>query len=145
MPNTIIRQAISVDDKFLRAGIETFWLDDTGYETGQFLIAEVSGERAGFGRVREHESCSEMCTLGVVEALRQKNVATDLIKALIQKAEKKSALYLVCVIPGLFIPLGFSIVSEYPEPIKEKLERCETTMSVAEKYVVMKYSFTSKV
>jgi N-acetylglutamate synthase-like GNAT family acetyltransferase len=134
-----IRTALEEDRTYLLDKIEEFWIDGTAFQTGQFLIAEREGIRVGIGRIREHGNCSELCTLGVEEGARRKGVATLLIKALTQKATLPDSLYLVCIIPSLFEPLGYKIVSEYPDAIAEKLKRCETEMSVPEKYVVMKY------
>ncbi len=134
-----IRIAEEKDRSYLVDGIERFWLDDAGLEIHQFLIAEEGDVKLGFGRVREHQECSEMCTLGVEENARKKGTGSSLIKALTEKAIQKNKLYLVCIIPHLFEPLGFEIVSEYPEPMADKLRRCETYLSVPEKYVVMKY------
>lgn len=134
-----IRPARPGDEAYLREKINEFWLDDAGFATQQFLIAERGEKRLGFCRLREHEACSEMCTLGVEEEARGQGVGARLIRGLTEKALKRHELYLVCIIPEFFVPLGFYITEHYPEPMADKLRRCETELSVPEKYVVMKY------
>jgi N-acetylglutamate synthase-like GNAT family acetyltransferase len=78
-----------------------------------------------------------MCSLGVLTKERNKGIA----KLLIQHRIKNSTqpLYLVCIIPELFTPFGFKIVTEYPTEIKNKLDYCIHDLVVEEEYVVMKY------
>lgn len=139
MEGVKIRGADDADTEFLMKGIKEFWLDGAGFLATQFLIAEKDGKRIGFGRIREHADCNELCTLGVLEKERNKGVGRMLIKALTEKAGRQRELYLVCIIPPLFEPLGFEIVNTYPASMADKLYRCETELSVPEKYVVMKF------
>lgn len=104
----------------------------------QFLVAKENNEVLGFGRIREYNDCSELCSLGVTEPKRLQGIGKQLVKELILKAHKP--LYLVCIIPEFFIPFGFQVVSEYPYALEEKLLYCTSELVVPEKYVVMKYN-----
>lgn len=117
--------------------METFELDNRELNIEQFLIAEIKEELIGFGRIRMRESCSELCSLGVIESERMKGVGKQLVLSLIQKS--KAPLYLVCIIPSFFEPLGFIVVDEFPDAMQEKLNYCTSELIVPEKYVVMKY------
>ena len=117
-----LRAAEIKDEKRIRELIALFELDGAGFEIQQFIIAEKNGEIKGIGRVREHVDCSKACTLGILHEERKKGLALALMKDMIQKAQRKDSLYLVCIIPEFFYPLGFEIVNEpWPEKIKEKL------------------------
>lgn len=117
--------------------IALFELDNRGLEAAQFIIAANGHEISGFGRIRKYATCSELCSLGVVEPRRNKGIGSRLVKELSGKVT--GPLYLVCIIPGFFEPLGFYVVNEYPLEIKDKLEYCISVLSVTEPYVVMKY------
>ena len=112
-------------------------LDDRELHSAQFVAATSSGMLSGFGRIRHYKSCSELCSLGVIEPQRHKGIGRLLVNRLIAKASEP--LYLVCIIPGFFEPLGFRIIHEYPAEIRDKLEYCREALSVPEEYVVMRY------
>ncbi|MFL5751931.1 MAG: GNAT family N-acetyltransferase [Bacteroidia bacterium] len=140
MPKQQLEVAISQAQKSDLAGIKKhiaeFRLDDEGLEPSQFLLAKYRNELVGFGRIREYENCSELCSLGVIEPERNKGVGSLLTNHLIKKA--KQELYLVCIIPDFFIPHHFTVTKTYPAALADKLFRCETSLAVPEKYVVMK-------
>ncbi len=115
--------------------ISQFELDDRSLHHSQFLVALQNNAIIGFGRIREHEECSELCSLGVIHPERNKGVGCALTKALIAKA--KQPLYLVCIIPEFFTPLGFKVCAKYPAPLQEKLNYCTNELVVPETYVVM--------
>ncbi|HWY35748.1 MAG TPA: GNAT family N-acetyltransferase [Nitrosopumilaceae archaeon] len=127
--------AALVDMKEVNIYINDFRLDDDGIKHEQFLIARSNNNIVGFGRIREYPNCSELCTLGVIFPERLKTIGSQLVLELIKKAEKK--VYLVCTIPDFFAPFGFKITDNYPQVIAKKLFRCETILTVPEKYVVM--------
>ena len=117
--------------------IQKFELDDRALEQYQFLGAKENDELLGFGRIRKHDNCSELCSLGVTEPKRLQGIGKELVKQLILIAEQP--LYLVCIIPDFFTPFGFKVVAEYPEAMQEKLSYCTSELIVPEKYMVMKY------
>lgn len=117
--------------------IGQFELDERGLQSTQFLVALSEDTLLGFGRIRNYDGCSELCSLGVVEPQRHKGIGSQLVQKLIQKAQLP--LYLVCIIPEFFEPLGFKHTAEYPRELGEKLDYCREALSVPEEYVVMKY------
>lgn len=118
--------------------IHEYELDDRELKQDQFIAAFRQNELVGFGRIREHQDCSELCSLGVITNERRKGIGRTLVKALIDKAS--APLYLVCIIPDFFEPLHFQIISEeIPLSIKDKINYCTSELVVPEKYVAMKY------
>ena len=132
----IIQPCSDLHFEAVRACIKEFELDNRQLEQHEFLIALYNNKLAGFGRIREHNNCSEMCSLGIVAPARSKGIGKKLVKALAQKARQD--LFLVCIIPGYFAELGFYETKEYPAAIKNKLDYCTDNLPVHEKYVVMK-------
>ncbi|MDZ4663861.1 MAG: GNAT family N-acetyltransferase [Bacteroidota bacterium] len=116
--------------------IHQFELDDRSLHYSQFLLALENKTIIGFGRIREHINCSELCSLGVIEPERNKGVGLALTKALARKAKK--SVYLVCIIPEFFKILGFRLCDTYPEELLNKLHYCTHELIVPETYVVMK-------
>ena len=117
--------------------IRQFELDDRQLHHQQFLAGFIQKELVGFGRLRTHDTCTELCSLGVAEPQRFKGIGTQLVKELIAKATKP--LYLVCIIPDYFKPFGFSRVNSYPAELQDKLDYCTAELLVPETYVVMKH------
>jgi N-acetylglutamate synthase-like GNAT family acetyltransferase len=115
--------------------IGEFCLDGRYSHKEEFLTLSINSKLVAFGRIREHQEVSEMCTLGVIENQRKKGYAKTLVNALMQKATQP--IYLVCTIPSFFESLGFYICENYPEVIHDKLQYCNDSLSVKEKYVVM--------
>ncbi len=116
--------------------ISQFELDNRDLKAEEFLVAVSGNELLGFGRIREYATCSELCSLGVVEPYRFKHIGTELSKALINKA--KSELFLVCIIPEFFERLGFGVVKDFPSELADKLDFCIALLAVPEEYCVMK-------
>lgn len=129
-------QATEDDFDFIVEHVKKFDLDDRQMHYSQFTIAKRNNKIVGFGRIRKHNGCDEFCSLGVIEDDRHHGVARALIEARIKIATQP--IYLVCIIPEMFIPLGFVVVTEYPREIKNKLEYCISALAVPEPYVVMK-------
>ena len=133
-----ITRATEQDFDFIKKHIRLFDLDNRDLQFQQFTVAKLNDEILGFGRIREHNTCSEFCSLGVVEAYRKQGIAKalilDSIKQLLQP------LYLCCIIPELFEPLGFVIVKGYPSEMLDKLNYCTNELVVEEPYVVMALS-----
>ncbi len=115
--------------------IQVFELDNRQLKPEDFLIALMDDALVGFGRVREYADCSELCSLGVTEPHRCKGIGSALVQALAQKAQQP--LYLVCIIPPFFEPLGFATCTHYPTAMQQKLDYCSSALPVAEAYVVM--------
>lgn len=136
--NFTIHTCTSNQFQIIKKYISQFELDDRSLSHEQFLVATQSNQILGFGRIREYENCSELCSLGVIEPERNKGIGKALTNALITKV--KQPLYLVCIIPEFFEPLGFAICDTYPSPLQNKLDYCTNELVVPETYVVMKHS-----
>lgn len=142
MPSTIVINTPDQSDfESIKKHIADFELDDRALEKEQFLVAKQVDRMVGFGRIREYNGCSELCSLGVIEPERNKGIGKEITKKLIQQARKE--LFLVCIIPDFFKPMGFAEVSSYPRELGDKLHYCTSELVVPETYVVMKYSSLS--
>ncbi|MBA3681998.1 MAG: GNAT family N-acetyltransferase, partial [Bacteroidetes bacterium] len=97
---------------FIKDHIEKFELDNRDLQNEQFLVVKDNNEITAFGRIKKHNSCDELCSLGVIEPKRLKGIGKRLSFDLIKKSLQP--LYLVCIIPQFFEPLGFKIVNTYP-------------------------------
>ena len=115
--------------------IREFELDNRGLQQQEFTAAYRDGELVGFGRLRSHADCTELCSLGVVTDHRKQGIGKAIVAELIRRAP--ATLYLVCIIPGYFLPFGFVIVQNYPAAIKNKLQYCTSELVVPESYTAM--------
>lgn len=126
----------SVDEfKQICLFIKEYELDDRDLKQEQFTIALCDDVLLGFGRLRKHTNCLELCSLGVVAAFRNKGIGKALVNKLLENFTKN--IYLVCIIPDFFIPFGFREVKEYPTSIQNKIEYCTQELKVPEPYVAM--------
>jgi len=116
--------------------IHEFELDDRSLNRQQFIAAFRGNELVGFGRLRDHSDCTELCTLGVITQYRRQGIGKAIVAELVRISP--SNLFLVCIIPEFFTPFGFAIVNEYPAPLLNKLNYCTSELVVPETYVVMK-------
>lgn len=115
--------------------IHEFDLDNRGLQKEQFTAAFRDTELVGFGRLREHEDCTELCSLGVVTQHRRKGIGKAIVQELIRRADR--SLYLACIIPEFFTPFGFRIMNKFPDSIGDKLNYCMHELAVPESYVAM--------
>jgi N-acetylglutamate synthase-like GNAT family acetyltransferase len=119
----------------IRNYIEQFELDDRDLKQEEFTAAFRENELVGFGRLRFHSDCTELCSLGVVTQYRRKGIGKGVVKELIKRAEKN--IHLVCIIPEYFSPFGFQIAENFPASIQNKIDYCTSELVVPEKYVAM--------
>ncbi|MCX6296356.1 MAG: GNAT family N-acetyltransferase [Bacteroidetes bacterium] len=115
--------------------IQVFELDDRVLQQHEFIAAFRNDELFGFGRLRQHADCIELCSLGVVTKHRRQGIGKAIVAELIKKSN--SSIYLVCIIPDFFAPFGFQIIGTYPTAIQDKLNYCTQELIVPETYVVM--------
>lgn len=128
----------SVEDfELIKHYIAEFELDNRDLRIEQFTVAKQNAVLLGFARIRKHNGCDEFCSLGVVEKERQNGIAKLLTEHAINTSSQP--LYLVTIIPEFFETLGYQIVNEYPPEMQNKLNYCNSELSVPEKYVVMTY------
>ncbi len=134
-PKLLISACSAQQFEEVKKHITNFELDDRALVTEEFLVATLENNLVGFGRIREFETCSELCSLGVIEPERYKGIGSTLTLHLLKKAKNK--LFLVCIIPDFFKPLGFEICVQFPKELKDKLNYCNQNLPVSETYVVM--------
>jgi len=133
-----IHQSSFEDFEQITQFVRQFELDNRDLQRAQFLVAkDVNQKIIGFGRIRKYNDCDELCSLGVIEAHRNKGIAKKIVEALINIATPP--IYLVCIIPHYFEKSGFKIVTEFPTEISHKLNYCTFELIVPEEYVVMRY------
>jgi N-acetylglutamate synthase-like GNAT family acetyltransferase len=131
----ILRKPNSGDFQLICDYIREFELDNRDLQPGQFTAAFRNSELVGFGRLRKHIDCIELCSLGVIAPLRRKGIGKAIVNDLIKNLSPK--IYLVCIIPEFFSPFGFEITTVYPVSIKSKVNYCSEELVVPETYVVM--------
>lgn len=124
------------DFELIRQCIHAFELDERELKKEEFCAAVEQQELRGFGRLRQHPDCTELCSLGVITPHRNKGIGKAITAALIRK-QPYTTIYLVCIIPHFFTPFGFKEVSSFPASIKEKLDYCTQSLPVPEPYVAM--------
>lgn len=121
----------------VKVHLSEFELDDREIKKEQFLIVKKDDTLVAFCRMRKHKGCDELCSLGVIPSNRGNGYAKLLLRELISRSDQP--LYLACIIPQFFEPLGFQTTNEYPVELSDKLNYCSSELMVPEKYVVMRY------
>ncbi len=116
--------------------IREYELDNRDLQQQQFTVAIRENKLVGFGRLRTHPDCMELCSLGVVTDYRKQGIGKAIVQELIKKAIH--SIYLVCIIPDFFKPFGFRETEKYPASILDKKKYCNSELVVPERYVVMK-------
>lgn len=130
-----IRKPTDKEFKRICLFISEFELDNRDLKKEQFIVALRDNELLGFGRLREHTDCLELCSLGVVASYRRQGIGKAIVAKLIENFSKN--IYLVCIIPDFFIPFGFQKVKTFPISIQNKIEYCASELVVPETYVAM--------
>ena len=119
----------------IKQHIQDFELDDRHLQQHEFIAAFREEELLGFGRLRRHSDCTELCSLGVITQHRKQGIGKSIVEALIKQS--KQPIHLVCIIPEYFIPFGFKIIEKFPLAMQDKLDYCTQELIVPETYVVM--------
>jgi N-acetylglutamate synthase-like GNAT family acetyltransferase len=133
-----IRQPDEKELEEVKRYVEEFWLDNDNMLKEQFRILLYQGKLAAFGRLRVKEDSTELCTLGVIDELRNQGLGRAMVNALVTEAG--GIVYVVSVIPEFFSKVGFVQVNEYPHSISKKYKLCSTEYVVEDPYVVMRYN-----
>lgn len=116
--------------------IQEFELDNRELKSEEFVAAFRDAVLVGFGRIRLHSDCAELCSLGVVTNYRRKGIGKAIVNRLTEMSPDN--LFLVCIIPEYFIPLGFEQTTIFPDSINNKIDYCTNELVVQEDYVAMK-------
>ncbi|HSY75265.1 MAG TPA: GNAT family N-acetyltransferase [Bacteroidia bacterium] len=124
MSRVIIREPNDAELIHIKSFLKEYGLDDSGISKEQFKILLYDNELAAFGRLKKHDDCIELSSVGVIKEYRSKKLGEAIIKSFLSEA--KQDIYLVTVIPGFFSKMGFKEVKEYPASLKYKSENfCE--------------------
>jgi N-acetylglutamate synthase-like GNAT family acetyltransferase len=134
----ILKQPDALAFKQICDYINEFELDNRALQKDEFIGAYRNDKLVGFVRIRKHTDCNELCSLGVTTNERRKGIGKALVNALIKK--EPNNLYLVCIIPDFFGPLGFFETVKFPASIQDKIDYCSNELVVPENYVAMKFN-----
>ena len=119
----------------IKQHVHDFELDDRNLQQHEFIAAFREEEVLGFGRLRHHSDCIELCSLGVITQHRKQGIGKSIVELLINQSSQ--SIHLVCIIPEYFIPFGFKIIEKFPAAMQDKLDYCTQELIVPETYVVM--------
>lgn len=150
-----VRDAKNREEVWLLDHIESMGLDDTAFRSRDYVVAidEVSGEKAGFGRIRIHKvndessadtdtdadrtdtrtrGVCELTSIGVLEEWRGQGVGAHVIERLIEYAgdEQFDTVYSLTGGSAYLAQFGFRRINadHLPEPLRERLsEKRERT------------------
>ena len=130
-----VQQATTSDFETIKLCIADFSLDDTTIASDQFIVLKENDNLVGFGRIKKHDDCEELSSIGVLNAHRNKGAGSVLVKELIKRCQSKSV-YLATVIPDYFTPFGFKKTIEIPDSIREKISICHDVCHAEEVHVM---------
>lgn len=102
----------------------SFNLDCSDLHPGQFLIARVNNKMAGFVRIKKHDDCTELSTLGVLPEYRSQGLGEILVNRILKQTASEK-IYILTVIPSYFSKLGFHTTDHIPDSLKPKKEDCK--------------------
>jgi N-acetylglutamate synthase-like GNAT family acetyltransferase len=137
MNNMQVNVADCNDEDFplIKDYINRYELDNREMAPEQFLTVKGPNGLKAFGRVRAYGAFSEICSIGVLENKRGAGYGKKVTEALINRSV--GPLYVVTVIPEFFKRMGFSLCSDYPREIADKLYYCLKDLPVEAEYVVL--------
>jgi N-acetylglutamate synthase-like GNAT family acetyltransferase len=141
-----VRDAKNREEVWLLDHIESMGLDDTAFRSRDYVVAidEVSGEKAGFGRIRVHKVADgrenesepsgvcELTSIGVLEGWRGQGVGAHVVERLLEYAgdEGFDTVYSLTGESAYLAQFGFRRIDteQLPEPLRERLsEKRERT------------------
>lgn len=133
--------------QIVKQHIKEMQLDNRMLAAEQFVVSLLQNDVIGFGRLRNYSLCSEIGSIGVLTKYRGKGVGKKIVTKLIENfyainRNRKKELYVVTIIPAYFQKFGFRVIEDpWPKEIVDKYSYCTKSLSVPEKYVVMKLKF----
>jgi N-acetylglutamate synthase-like GNAT family acetyltransferase len=110
-------------------------LDNRDLKQQEFIAAFFHDQLVGFGRLRQHTDCVELCSLGIIPDHQGKGIGKAIVSHLINSINQ--TIYLVCIIPEFFSQFGFKEVEKFPGSIENKINYCTKELIVPETYVAM--------
>ncbi|MDG5761242.1 GNAT family N-acetyltransferase [Natronococcus sp. A-GB1] len=130
-----VRDAKNREEVWLLDHIESMGLDDTAFRSRDYVVAvdEVSGQKAGFGRIRIHrtdpeeEGPTEVCELtsiGVLEGWRDQGVGAHVVERLLEYAgdEGFDTVYALTSESAYLARFGFRRIDteQLPAPLEKR-------------------------
>lgn len=122
MANIFLRRAEQKDISKIAPYLIEFKLDTENISVEQFIIAEIEGELAGFGRIKPYENLYELSSVGVLFEYRNKGIGEKLIKHLIDVCPSQN-IWIATKIADYFKKFGFQEADEIPDEIIQKSQR----------------------
>jgi N-acetylglutamate synthase-like GNAT family acetyltransferase len=117
------RQANHFDFPEIIEILEEINLDMEDLEPAQFVVGVLNDTVVGVGRIRSHDSCFELCSIGVLEEHRGKGFGKGIVQLLLKNCNEQKS-YVVTDIPAFFEKFGFAITNELPDEIAAKRQMC---------------------
>lgn len=136
----IVRPAQEPDIEKISLYIQAYNLDNEDLDYKKFLIAEISGEYAGFGRIKQYgDDIYEIASVGVIEKFRGKGVGKKIVAELINNTLAEE-IWITTIIPEYFKQFGFEEDDNFPDEILSKCCRvCEKLNKTTQKSCFMCY------
>ena len=119
--NISLRKANNEDIQNILPFIESFGLDNERLNPEEFVIAEIEGNLAGFGRIKSYHNVFELCTIGVIQQYRNIGVGKKIVNHLIQ-IFPFDEIWLTTKKPDYFSSFGFV---ESENPPYEVIKKCQ--------------------
>ncbi|NKE36598.1 GNAT family N-acetyltransferase [Natronococcus sp. JC468] len=136
-----VRDAKNREEVWLLDHIESMGLDDTAFRSRDYVVAvdEVSGEKAGFGRIRIHrtdpdedgpDEVCELTSIGVLKGWRDQGVGAHVVERLLEYAgdEGFDTVYALTGESAYLARFGFRRIDaeQLPAPLeKRRVEKRE--------------------
>lgn len=117
-----IRSASEKDSPIIKQMVKQARLDPTSLKWQNFLIAEVEGDIAGIGQIKQYPACEELGSLVTKRAYRGKGIGEKMISALEARAGRP--LYLLCEskMGTYYQRFGYDTISWWDAPAFLKLK-----------------------
>ena len=126
-----VRDAKNREEVWLLDHIELMGLDERAFRSRDYVIAidEHSGEKAGFGRIRIHQTDAgdycELTSIGVIEDWRNNGVGAHIIERLIEYADDADfdVVYTLAPLPDYLSQFGFRPIddADLPDPLHSRV------------------------
>ncbi|MFU8869114.1 GNAT family N-acetyltransferase [Natronococcus sp.] len=132
-----VRDAKNREEVWLLDHIESMGLDDTAFRSRDYVVAvdEVSGQKAGFGRIRIHrtdpeedgpDAVCELTSIGVLEGWRDQGVGAHVVERLLEYAgdEGFDTVYALTGESAYLARFGFRRIDaeQLPDPLEKRRE-----------------------
>jgi N-acetylglutamate synthase-like GNAT family acetyltransferase len=112
-------------------------LDRSDMHPEQFRICKAGSKVLGIGRIKRHNDCLELCTLGVDEGFRGQGIGKALVLALLEP--EKEPVYVVTDIPEYFEKLGFVPGNESIQSLQDKKKACVELLACKQPFIMVHY------